>query len=256
MATVLQFNKERKRSTINKKNQNTIILEYTPLIKFIAKKMVAKSRYTLELDEMVSYGVLGLIDAIEKFDKTKDNQFKTYAEFRIRGAMLDYLRDQDSVSRSVRDKIKLVEKTTRELEERLGRRPNNDDISKELKLSKEEYFELSNCARSNCFLSIEGNINNDGEPAALQFTDRDELSNPSNKVEFESIKKILANAIATLAEKERLVVALYYYEELSLKEIGETLNISESRASQLHSKAVQKLKTLLYTAKEDLEIAA
>jgi len=256
MATVLQFNKERRKNTINKKNQNTIILEYTPLIRYIAKKMVVKSRYALELDEMVSYGVLGLIDAIEKFDRTKDNQFKTYAEFRIRGAMLDYLRGQDSVSRSVRDKIKLVEKTTKELEEKLGRHPNNDEISKELKLSKEEYFELSNCARSNCFLSIEGNINNEGEPTALQFADKDELSNPSKKVEFESIKKVIANAVATLPEKERLVVALYYYDELSLKEIGDTLNISESRASQLHSKAVQKLRTLLDTAKEDLEIAA
>ncbi len=256
MATTLQFNKERRKNTINKKNQNTIILEYTPLIRYIAKKMVVKSRYALELDEMISYGVIGLIDAIEKFDKTKDNQFKTYAEFRIRGAMLDYLREQDSVSRSVRDKIKLVEKTTKTLEERFGRRPNNDEISKELKLSKEEYFELSSCARGNCFLSIEGNLNNDGEPAVLQFADRDELSNPSNKVEFESIKKILANAIATLAEKEKLVVALYYYEELSLKEIGATLNISESRASQLHSKAVKKLQTLLGTVKEVLEIAA
>ena len=166
------------------------------------------------------------------------------------------MREQDSVSRSVRDKIKLVEKATRELEERLGRRPNNDEISKELKLSKEEYFEFSSCARSNCFLSIEGNVNSDGEPTVLQFVDRDEHSNPSNKVEFESIKKILANAIATLQEKEKLVVALYYYEELSLKEIGVTLNISESRASQLHSKAVLKLKTLLGTVKEDLEIAA
>lgn len=256
MATIIQFNKERRKNTINKKNQNAIILEYTPLIRFIAKKIVVKSRYALELDEMVSYGVLGLIDAIEKFDKTKDNQFKTYAEFRIRGAMLDYLREQDSVSRSVRDKIKLVAKATKELEERLGRRPNNEELSKELKLSKEEFFEFSSCARSNCFLSIEGNINNEGEPSALQFADRDELSNPSNKVEFESIKKILANAIATLQEKERLVVALYYYEELNLKEIGETLNISESRASQLHSKAVQKLRTLLGTVKDDLEIAA
>ena len=256
MPTTLQLNKERRKSTINKKNQNTIIMEYTPLIRFIAKKMVVKSRYALELDEMVSYGVLGLIDAIDKFDKTKDNQFKTYAEFRIRGAMLDYLRDQDSVSRSVRDKIKLVEKTTKELEERLGRRPNNDEISKKLRLSKEEYFELSSCAKSNCFLSIEGNMNSDGEPAALQLADSDELSDPSHKVEFESIRKVLANAIATLGEKEQQVVALYYYEELNLKEIGATLNISESRASQLHSKAVQKLKTLLGTAKEDLELAA
>jgi RNA polymerase sigma factor FliA len=256
MATVLQFNKEKKQTKVNKRNQNTIIMEYTPLIKFIAQKIVAKSRYALELDEMISYGVIGLIDAIDKFDKTKDNQFKTYAEYRIKGAMLDYLREQDSVSRSVRDKIKLVEKATRELEEKLGRKPNGDELSKKLRLSKEEFYELSNCARSNCFLSIDGHTSNNNDSPYAQFADDDELSNPCNKAEFESIKKVLANAIATLPEKERLVVALYYYEELSLKEIGDTLSISESRASQLHSKAMEKLKDLLDASKEDFDIAA
>ena len=244
------------KTRISKRNQNNIIMEYTPLIRFIAKKVVAKSRYALELDEMVSYGVLGLIDAIEKFDKTKDNQFKTYAEYRIKGAMLDYLRDQDSVSRSTREKMKTLEKATKELEKELGRKPNNDEISKELNMSKEEFFELSKCARSNYFLSIDCYTNRDGETAAAQFADEDELSNPSDRVEFESIKKVLSNAVATLPEKERLVVALYYYEEASLKEIGDILNISESRASQLHSKAVKKLKTILKATKEDLDIAA
>ena len=256
MATVLQFNKKGKQIAINKRNQNKIIMEYTPLIRFIAKKIVARSRYALELDEMVSYGVLGLIDAIEKFDRTKDNQFKTYAEFRIRGAMLDYLREQDSVSRSVRDKIKTVEKATRELEEKLGRRPSSEEISIALKLSSDEFFELSSYARNNSFLSIDSYISNSGEKALAQFADESELANPADRAEFESIKKVLANAVAMLPEKERLVVALYYYEELCLKEIGDTLNISESRASQLHSRAVQKLKDLLANTKEDLDIAA
>ncbi len=241
---------------INKRNQNNIIMEYTPLIRFIAQKVVAKSRYSLELDEMVSYGVLGLIDAIEKFDKTKDNQFKTYAEYRIKGAMLDYLRDQDSVSRSTRDKIKTIEKATKELEKELGRKPNNDEISRELNISKEEFFELSKGARTNYFLNIDNYTNKDGESAVAQFADADELSNPCDRVEFESIKKLLSNAVATLPEKERLVVALYYYEEISLKTIGEILEMSESRASQLHSKAVKKLKSTLRTAEEDLDIAA
>ena len=256
MATILQFNKGTKQLPINTKNQNAIILEYTPLIRYIAKRMVAKSRYALELDEMVSYGVLGLIDAIEKYDSSKENQFKTYAEFRIRGAMLDYLRAEDSVSRSVRDKIKTIEKASRGLEDKLGRKPNTDEISKELKMTKEEYFELANSARTNSFLSIDGYNDDNNDCRTVQFRDESSLSNPVDRVEFESIRNLLANAVAMLPEKERQVVALYYYEEISLKEIGETLNISESRASQIHSKAVQKLKTLLDSTKEDLDIAA
>jgi len=232
---------------ITPKNQNKIITEYSPLIKFIAGKVVAKSRYNLELDEMVSYGVLGLIDAIKKFDNTRDNQFKTYAEYRIKGAMLDYMREQDTVPRSVRDKIKLLEKTSRELQEVLGHKPSDEEMTKELKLSKDEYFDMTKNARTNSFISIDDTTHGEREYS-------DEVSDPFNKVESESTKQFISNAIATLPEKERTVIALYYYEEMNLKEIGEELGISESRACQLHSRAVGQLRSILDKAKEGLEI--
>lgn len=232
---------------ITPRNQNKIITEYSPLIKYIANKMVVKSRYHLELDEMFSYGVIGLIDAIEKFDKKRDNQFKTYAEFRIKGAMLDYLREQDTVPRSIRDKIKLLEKTTRELEEKLGRKPSDDELRKRLKISKDDYYDMTKSAHNNSFICID-------EPTHSQREYSDEVSNPLNKIESESTKQFIANAIAMLPEKQKTVIALYYYEEMSLKDIGDSLGISESRACQLHSKAVLKLKSILSKAKEDLEI--
>ncbi|MFH1224059.1 MAG: FliA/WhiG family RNA polymerase sigma factor [Pseudomonadota bacterium] len=230
------------------RNQNKIIQEYSPLIKFLAGKIVAKSRYSLELNEMMNCGVIGLIDAIKKYDKSHSNQFKTYAEYRIKGAMLDYLRDQDTVSRTTRDKIKLLNKTSRELEEALGRKPSDEEMRRKLHVSQDEYFTMAKEARSNCFICID-----DKTHGELEYSD--EVSDPLNKIESESTKRFIANAIETLPEKEKVVVALYYYEEMNLKEIGDHLGVSESRASQIHSSAVSKLKSILYKAKEDIEFS-
>ncbi|MCX6112496.1 MAG: FliA/WhiG family RNA polymerase sigma factor [Proteobacteria bacterium] len=258
MARTNLLNINEKKFKITPKNQNQIIMEFSPLIKYLAHKVVAKSKYSVEVDEMVSYGVLGLIDAISKYDKSHDNTFKTYAEFRIRGAMLDYLRDQDFVPRSVRDKIKLLEKTRIELEKDLCRRPTGSEIAAKLDISDEEYYELSNYTKNISFLSIEASAldNSEIKKPVLRLCDENKNSNPAEKVSYESVKKVLDNAITELPEREKNIVSMYYYDEMSMKEIAGTLQISESRASQLHAQAMMRLKSKLNNLKEDLDLAA
>ena len=258
MTRISCLNINEKKLKINSKNQNQIIMEFSPLIKYLAHKIVAKSRYNVEVDEMVSYGVLGLIDAISKYDKSRENKFKTYAEFRIRGAMLDYLRDQDFIPRSTRDKVKLLDKTRIELEKDLCRRPTGSEIAAKLDISDEEYYELTNYAKSISFLSIEASTldNSELKRPVLHLCDESRGSNPAEKVSFESVKKVLDNAIIELPEREKQIVSMYYYDEMSMKEIAGMLNISESRASQLHAKAMMTLKCNLNNVKEDLDLVA
>ena len=255
MATLsLVKNPERKRSTICKKNQNQIIMEFSPLIKYLASKMTARTHYSVELDEMVSYGVLGLIDAINKYDKKRANEFKTYAEFRIRGAMLDYMREQDPVSRSVRDKIKMVEKAQKTLEEKLGRKPTAKEMARKLKVSIDEYFDITTYARPVAFLRIDdgGRKDEDDFTRCIELKDDNEDANPFNTVSNGSVKKLMTNAMSTLNEKERAVVSLYYYDDMNFKGIAQTIGVSESRACQLHSSAISRLKDVLKRFEGDL----
>ena len=252
------LNINEKKLRITPKNQNQIIMEFSPLIKYLAHKIVVRSKYNVEVDEMVSYGVLGLIDAIGKYDKTHENKFKTYAEFRIRGAMLDYLRDQDSIPRSTRDKVKLLEKTRIELEKDLCRRPTGSEIAAKLDISDEDYYQLANYAKNISFLSIDASTfdNSEVRKPVLRLCDESIGANPAEKVSYESVKKVLDGAITELPEREKDIVSMYYYDEMSMKDIAAKLNISESRASQLHAKAMMTLKCKLNNIKEDLDLVA
>src|ERR1043165_90450 len=140
---------------LTSKDKDKLILEYAPLIKFIAQKIAVRLPSNIELDDLISSGVIGLMDAIEKYDPSRDNKFKTYAEFRIRGAILDELRAQDWVPRSIREKAKQLERAHLRLEQRLGRVPTEDEVTKELNISKEEYFELLNQVKSVSILSLD-----------------------------------------------------------------------------------------------------
>lgn len=256
MATLsLIRNPERKRSTICKRNQNQIILEFTPLIKYLAGKMIARTHYSVELDEMISYGVLGLIDAIDKYDKKRKNEFKTYAEFRIKGAMLDYMREEDPVSRSVRDKIKLVEKAQRELEDKLKRRPTAKEMAKKLKVTMDQYFEMTNYARPVAFLRIEDGSSKKSDNNiinAIEIKDDGNEADPFDAASHCSIKQFMANAMATLNEKEKAVISLHYYNDMNFRDIGKTIGVSESRVCQLHCSAISRLKNTLSKFEEDL----
>lgn len=258
MASSNALNINEKKFKINSRNQNQIIMEFSPLIKYLARKMAAKTKYNVEVDEMVSYGVIGLIDAIEKYDDSHDNKFKTYAEFRIRGAMLDYLRNEDFIPRSVRDKIKLLDKTRTELEKEYCRKPTGTEIAAKLNISDEEYYSLTNYAKNISFLSIEASLSSDKETRrpVLRICDENTESNPVEKITYDSVRKLLDKAITELPEREKEIVSMYYYEEISMKEIALRLQISESRASQLHAKAMMTLKYKLDGKKEDLELAA
>ncbi|HUP56940.1 MAG TPA: FliA/WhiG family RNA polymerase sigma factor [Bdellovibrionota bacterium] len=226
-------------------SREQLVLEYAPLIKYIAQKIAARLPANIELDDLISSGVIGLIDAIEKYDATRDNKFKTYAEFRIRGAILDELRAQDWVPRSVREKAKLLEKCYSRIEQRVGRQATDEEVCKELNISQDEYFDLLNQVRSVSLLSFDdiSSFSKADKRSLHGYGESGQRSpTPFNEVNVAHIKKLIAEAIHDLPEKQRLVLSLYYYEDLNLKEIGRVLDVTESRVSQLHTQAILRLK--------------
>ncbi len=243
---------------IDKRTKEKLILEYAPLIKFIAQKIAVRLPSNIEFDDLVSSGVIGLMDAIDKYDPTRDNKFKTYAEFRIRGAILDELRAQDWVPRSVREKAKQLERTHVRLEQKLGRMPTEDEITKELQISKEEYYDLLNQVKSVSILSLDeaGSFNSSDRKSILSLLESCKIPSPIANLNLKAVKEVVTKAIESLPEKQRLVLSLYYYEDLNLKEIGEVLEVTESRVSQLHTQAILWLRRKLrsYFEKEGEDI--
>lgn len=238
---------------IDKRTKEKLIIEYAPLIKFIAQKIAVRLPSNIEFDDLVSSGVIGLMDAIDKYDPSRDNKFKTYAEFRIRGAILDELRAQDWVPRSVREKAKQLERAHIRLEQRLGRVPNEDEITAELQITKEEYFELLNQVKSVSILSLDeaGSFNSSDRKSILSLIESCKIPSPITQLNLKAVKEVVTRAIESLPEKQRLVLSLYYYEDLNLKEIGEVLEVTESRVSQLHTQAILWLRRKLKHHFED-----
>lgn len=232
---------------VSPQEKDKLVLEYAPLIKFIAQKIAVRLPSNIELDDLISSGVIGLMDAIDKYDPTRDNKFKTYAEFRIRGAILDELRAQDWVPRSIRDKSKLLDKTIANLEVELGRIPTDEEVSKTLNISIEEFHSLLNQVRPVSLLSIDESqtFSNVDKKSILNILEGCKLNNPFNQLNVKSVKDIVTLAIEELPERQRLVLSLYYYEDLNLKEIGKVLRVTESRVSQLHAQAVSRLRSKL-----------
>ncbi len=234
--------------------RDQLVLEYAPLIKYIAQKIAARLPANIELDDLMSSGVIGLMDAIDKYDASRDNKFKTYAEFRIRGAILDELRAQDWVPRSVREKAKLLERCFAKIEHQKGRQATDDEVCQELGISQAEYHELLGQVRTVSLLSYDDvshfskadkkALHSGGEGHSRSQT-------PYSEVNLGHIKKVVADAIRDLPEKQRLVLSLYYYEDLNLKEIGKVLDVTESRVSQLHTQAILRLKSKLKNNWED-----
>jgi RNA polymerase sigma factor for flagellar operon FliA len=234
-----------------------LVLEYAPLIKYIAQKIAARLPANIELDDLISSGVIGLMDAMEKYDSSRDNKFKTYAEFRIRGAILDELRAQDWVPRSVREKAKILERCFAKIEQSLGRQAKEEEVVAELGISQDEYHELLNQVRSVSLLSYDDishfskadkrALHGAGETGAKTPT-------PYSEVNIAYIKLTISEAIQDLPEKQRLVLSLYYYEDLNLKEIGRVLDVTESRVSQLHTQAIIRLKAKLKNNWEEFTI--
>ncbi len=232
---------------LNPKEREELIREYTPLIKFIAQKIAIRLPSNIELDDLISSGVIGLMDAIEKYDPTRDNKFKTYAEFRIRGAILDELRAQDWVPRSVRDKAKLLDKTVADLEAAMGRQATDDEVAAKLNMTLEEFYELVNQVRPVSVLSIDeiASFSNVDKKSLMSLLEDVKVANPFIQLNLKSVKDVITGAIEELPERQRLVLSLYYYEDLNLKEIGKVLRVTESRVSQLHAQAISRLRQKL-----------
>lgn len=246
------------RSTVDPKVKDEIIIEYAPLIKYIAQKIAARLPSNIELDDLISCGVIGLMDAIEKFDPTRDNKFKTYAEFRIRGAILDELRAQDWVPRSIREKAKLIERTYSRLESELGRPASDEEMCKALNLTQEEFYDMLNKAKSISLLNIDDStaFSRGDRKLMAGLMENSKTANPFTAVSFKNSRDKIKEGIKTLPEKQRLVLSLYYYEDLNLKEIGQVLDVTESRVSQLHTQAILKLRVRLKNVFESPEDVA
>ena len=225
-----------------------IVKRYLYLVKYVAGRVAIGLPPNVEFNDLVSYGILGLFDAINKYDVSQGNKFETYAVSRIRGSIMDELRKLDWAPRLLRKKAREIEKKCRELEEKLGRLPQDEDLARGLKISVGELNNIYNELNSTTFLSLDEVWQNDegNKPISrLQTIEDSILTNQFRYVHQNEVKELLANAIDELPEREKLVVVLYYYENLTLREIGEILNVSESRVCQIHTKVVLRLRAHL-----------
>lgn len=229
-----------------------LILHYSPLVKYVAGRVSANLPQTVENADLISYGIFGLIDALEKFDTERGIKFETYAIARIKGAIIDELRALDWVPRSVRARARDIERAYIALEGRLKRSPSDAEVAEELSISVRELQDTFTKLSYTSVASFEELWSPGGEKddrtSLMAMIRDDSAEDPVSKFETEEIKSILAKAIERLPERERMVIALYYYEGLTLKEIGEVLGVTESRVSQLHTKAVLRLRARLHSA--------
>ncbi len=232
--------------------RDQLILEYINVVNLVAGRMGMYLGYTVEYDDLVGYGIFGLIDAIDKYDMAKNVKFETYASLRIRGSILDHIRKLDWVPRTLRQKQKKMDTVSSKLEEELGRPATDQEIADELGLSLDEYEGWKSEAELSNLISLDDYLEQGNEGRLDAFGSR--FVGPEAAVEQEEMKKMLTEALMTLTEKEQRVVTLYYYEELTLKEISEVLEVSESRVSQLHTKALKKIKDRLGDSVELLNL--
>ncbi|HEY7150827.1 MAG TPA: RNA polymerase sigma factor WhiG [Solirubrobacterales bacterium] len=230
-----------------------LVVAYSPLVKFIAGRMASGLPSHVEEGDLISYGLLGLIGAIERFDLEREIKFETFAVARVKGAIIDELRSLDWVPRSVRARARDVEKANAKLEARLQRSPTDEEMAEELEITVEEFqnalLEIANSSVLALddlwtFADPEGG---GGQISVLDTITDPNAVDPETEAQSSEVKDRLADAIESLPERERLVIALYYYENLTLREIGEVLGVTESRVSQLHTKAVLALRSRFQT---------
>jgi RNA polymerase sigma factor for flagellar operon FliA len=221
--------------------RESLILEYSHLIKFIAGRLNIYFGSNVEYDDLVGFGVFGLIDAIDKFDITKGVKFETYASLRIRGSIIDSIREMDWVPRSLRQKSKDLEKAYWEVENELGHSASDKDIADKLGISMDELYKLLNDVNVTSMVSLEEFLEQNYE-IGTDVPNSKKEDRPEREAELEEMRNILGDSIEKLPEKEKTVLTLYYYEELTLKEISAIMKVSESRISQLHTKAIMRLR--------------
>ena len=225
-----------------------IIIEYAGLVKIVAGKLSIYLGHNVEYDDLVGYGTFGLIDAIDKFDYGKGVKFETYASLRIRGAILDQIRKMDWLPRTVRQKQKRIDAAYNKIEAETGRLATDEEIAAELEISVDELDSWQAQTKAAGILSLDDYMEQGHEGGISSISDgAEDYHQPEKIYEKQEIKQILLETLESLTEKEKKVILLYYYEELTLKEINAVLEVSESRISQLHTKAIQKLRLKLGT---------
>jgi RNA polymerase sigma factor FliA len=243
---------------LDPKWQEQMVLQYAPLIKYIASRLSLRLPSHISMEDLISSGIIGLIDAVQKFDPSKNINFKTYAEFRIKGAMLDELRSLDWIPRSVRKKTHLVEDAYAKLQRSLGRPAEVEEVAKFMDLEIGEFYKLLDETKTVSVVAMEEGGKSVGghagylEHEALETIEDDNTRDSLLAVHFSGLQGIMLEAIEALPDKEKLMISLYYYEELTMKEIGQIMGYTESRISQLHTQAMYRLKNKLREYSQDV----
>lgn len=222
-----------------------LIIEYSPLVKIVAGRLSMYLGNNVEYDDLVGYGIFGLIDAIDKFSLCKGVKFETYASLRIRGSILDQIRKMDWIPRTVRQKQKLLENAMKKLEAENGRIPTDEELALEMNISQEELSSIQDQTKLSNIVSLDEFMEQGSEVKFDVSKNNTGIGQPEKEILKSEIKDLLISSLDKLTEKEKKVILLYYYEELTLKEISLIVEVSESRVSQLHTRALGKMKTCL-----------
>jgi RNA polymerase sigma factor for flagellar operon FliA len=243
---------------LDPKWQEQMVLQYAPLIKYIASRLALRLPSHISIEDLTSSGIIGLIDAVQKFDPSKNINFKTYAEFRIKGAMLDELRSLDWIPRSVRKKTHLIEEAYAKLQRALGRPAEAEEVAELLGLELGEFYQLLDETKTVSVVALEEGRKTAGGHAG--YLDHEVLETIQDEnaldsllaVHFSGLQEIMVQAIEALPDKEKLLISLYYYEELTMREIGQIMGYTESRISQLHTQAMYRLRHKLREYSQDV----
>lgn len=257
IADILEYKKAPPRE--QDRLRNSVVRRYAPLVKLIANRMIRKLPPQVDINDLINTGILGLIDAIDKFDPGRDIKFETYAEFRIRGAILDELRNLDWVPRSIRQKIHDMHRAIERLESKHQRPPTDAEMAKEMGIDIEEYYRLLDQSSGVNLISFEDlgyNSSASQRRNALEYFKEPHSENLISLLNLREVRDLIAAVVEELPKNERFVISMYYFDELTMKEIGLVLGITESRVSQIHNKAVihlrSKLRRQLQDSAEDL----
>ena len=222
-----------------------LLKQYSPLVRRLAHQMIAKLPANVELDDLIQVGMIGLSDALSRFDANQGVQFETFATQRIRGAMLDELRGSDWMSRGDRRQQRAIETAVHKLEQRLGRAPNETEIAKEMELTLPEYQQLLGKVRGTQLIYLEDMSGDDGDEDYLDRHVADEDANPLGRLQDQRMREALVEAIKNLPEREQFVMSMFYEQDMNLKEIAAVLGVTESRVCQLHSQSIARLRAKL-----------
>ncbi len=247
----------KKHNVVNKNKRDKFIMDYLPLVKYVVGKFMMYLPTHIDQEDLFESGILGLIEAAERFDAAKNVKFKTYAFHRIRGAILDYLRLQDWVPRSVREKDNLIKEAYNTLEQELNRTPHSEEIAEAMGISCSDLDKMLSDINMCSMIYLEdinfGN-NDDSRVKVSEIIKDKKTIEPLSSLELLEEQEVLERAITELREKEKLVITLYYYEDMLLREIAEVMNLSESRVSQLHHRALMSIRAKVHKSKTNQEV--